>query len=315
MVSLGGEQVRWTQQLAATTEGMKNTLAKALFSAASLVYAGAFNAEYRATISQFLMERLRSYGFVIEQSPGQIGEFKLTDILADQVTLMDYINRFKLPSDAHSQQNAVMLFNSQKYCLLIDPEGQGQQFVKNFYKEQGIEVCKVTDSELQRTLQNCFRFGKKLLITGFENDIDPSLNSIIEQKYEHENKTTGPLGLFFDGNFIPYNPGFKLILSSHLNNPNYQPEQFVKLTVLNFAITLGGLQDQLLGHLFIREQREQEEQKNQLVVENSKARVQLKQLEQQVLTLLGNNDSDILSNEPLIETLSLSQRTSKEIQE
>lgn len=126
MVSLGGEQVRWTQQLAATTEGMKNTLAKALFSAASLVYAGAFNAEYRATISQFLMERLRTYGFVIESSPGQIGEFKLTDILADQVTLMDYINRFKLPSDAHSQQNAVMLFNSQKYCLLIDPEGQGQ---------------------------------------------------------------------------------------------------------------------------------------------------------------------------------------------
>ena len=34
-----------------------------------------------------------------------------------------------------------------------------------------------------------------------------------------------------------------------------------------------------------------------------------------MLTLLGNNDSDILSNEPLIETLSLSQKTSKEIQE
>lgn len=49
---------------------MKNTLAKALFSAAFLVYAGAFNAEYRATISQFLMERLRTYGFVIESAPG-----------------------------------------------------------------------------------------------------------------------------------------------------------------------------------------------------------------------------------------------------
>ena len=95
---------------------------------------------------------------------------------------------------------------------------------------------KANDAELQRTLQNCFRFGKTILIIGVENEIDASLTNIIEQKYERESKL-GPLGLFFDGNFIPLNPNFKLFMSTHLNNPNYQPEQFVRMCVVNFAIT------------------------------------------------------------------------------
>lgn len=76
-----------------------------------------------------------------------------------------------------------------------------------------------------------------------------------------------------DGNFVPVSENFKLFLCTHLNNPNYKPEQFVKLTVVNFAITLQGLQDQLLSQLFIREQREQEEQKNTLLIQNSQMKV------------------------------------------
>lgn len=54
-------------------------------------------------------------------------------ILNDEVTLMDYVNQYKLPSDRHSMENATMLFNSFKYCLLIDPEQQGLTFLKNYY--------------------------------------------------------------------------------------------------------------------------------------------------------------------------------------
>ena len=44
--------------------------------------------------------------------------------------------------------------------------------------------------------------------------------------------------------------------------------------------------------------------------------MQLKELEQKVLALLGGGDSEnVLSNDPLIETLALSQKTSKEIME
>lgn len=32
-----------------------------------------------------------------------------------------------------------------------------------------------------------------------------------------------------------------------MNNPNYLPEIFIKVTVINFLITFEGLKDQLLG--------------------------------------------------------------------
>lgn len=49
---------------------------------------------------------------------------KVTDVLSDQVTLMNYVNQFKLPSDQHSKENAAVMFTTNKFCLCIDPEKQ-----------------------------------------------------------------------------------------------------------------------------------------------------------------------------------------------
>ena len=39
--------------------------------------------------------------------------------------------------------------------------------------------------------------------------------------------------------YIPYNPHFRFYLTSKLPNPHYAPEQSVKLTLLNFTVTMG----------------------------------------------------------------------------
>lgn len=103
-------------------------------------------------------------------------------------------------------------------------------------------------------------------------------------------------------------------MCTHLANPNYSPEQFVKLTVLNFAITPLGLQDQLLGQLVALERPDQESLKSSLMLSNAKMKMELKALEQKVLELLATNTGNILDNLTLIDTLALSQKTSAEIQ-
>lgn len=96
---------------------MKNTLAHALYATSFIIYMGSFTSDFRKTIGNEWMRLLKHYNLYFGDK-----EIEFTEVLSDQVTLMNYINQYKLPSDLHSQENAVMLFNSKKYALLIDPE-------------------------------------------------------------------------------------------------------------------------------------------------------------------------------------------------
>jgi dynein heavy chain len=62
----------------------------------------------------------------------------------------------------------------------------------------------------------------------------------------------------------------------------------VKVTLLNFFVTLEGLEDQLLGNVVATERPDLAELKIQLTVSNANMRAQLKHLESQILHLLSN---------------------------
>ena len=40
---------------------------------------------------------------------------------------------------------------------------------------------------------------------------------------------------------------FKLFMTSKMPNPHYLPEVAIKTTIINFTVTMEGLEDQLLG--------------------------------------------------------------------
>lgn len=52
---------------------------------------------------------------------------------------------------------------------------------------------------------------------------------------------------------VPYNDKFKFFLTTTLPNPHYAPELSVKVTLLNFAITPTGLEEQMLNQLVMLE--------------------------------------------------------------
>lgn len=54
-------------------------------------------------------------------------------------------------------------------------------------------------------------------------------------------------------NVIEYNTKFRLYITSKLRNPHYSPEIFNKVTIINFALTVEGLEDQLLGIVVAKE--------------------------------------------------------------
>jgi len=84
-----------------------------------------------------------------------------------------------LPRDNLSTENGVIVQNSQRWPLFIDPQGQANKWVKNLEKESGLDVVKLTDRDFLRSLENAVRFGKPCLLENVAEELDPALEPIL----------------------------------------------------------------------------------------------------------------------------------------
>lgn len=87
------------------------------------------------------------------------------------------------------------------------------------------------------------------------------------------------------------------------------------MCIINFTVTPDGLEDQLLVDVVKYEQPELEQMKDQLVIQLSDFKRQLKDLEDKILKLVSEAGEDILEDEELIITLDQSKQTSIAINE
>ena len=70
----------------------------------------------------------------------------------------------------------------------------------------------------------------------------------------------------------------------------------MKVTLLNFMITLDGLSDQLLGVVVAEERPDLEAQRQKLVVESADNKKRLKDIEDRILHTLSSSEGNILDD-------------------
>lgn len=59
----------------------------------------------------------------------------------------------------------IIVANSRRWPLMIDPQGQANKWVKNMEKANNLHVVKSTDADFVRTLENCIQFGNPVSST------------------------------------------------------------------------------------------------------------------------------------------------------
>lgn len=106
---------------------------------------------------------------------------------------------------------------------------------------------------------------------------------------------------------------FRFFMTTKLPNPHYQPEVCVKVSLLNFTITLQGLEEQLLSLVIKKEMPALAERKNALVLSNARMKKDLQEIENKILFLLSKSEGNILDDTELINTLAAAKKTSGEI--
>uniref|UniRef100_A0A7S3HTS3 Dynein heavy chain n=1 Tax=Spumella elongata TaxID=89044 RepID=A0A7S3HTS3_9STRA len=302
---LGGEKTRWTEMSKQLALTYNNVTGDIVLSAGVIAYLGAFIASYRDDAIKQWSALLTSKG--INCSEG----FTLRETLGSPVKIRSWIIN-KLPNDAFSIENGIMLFKSNRWPLMIDPQGQANKWVKKMEEANSLKVVKQNQGNFVRTIENAIQFGNPVLLENVPESLDPILESILLKQIVISG---GVATIRLGDATIEYDKNFRLYITTKLRNPHYPPELCVKVNLLNFMATADGLQDQMLGRVVAMEQRELELQRQQLIVEDAENQRQLKEIEDKILFLLKNAKGNILDDEVLIDTLGDSKKTSNIIQD
>ncbi|XP_026677188.1 dynein heavy chain 3, axonemal-like [Diaphorina citri] len=299
---LGGEKTRWSEASANLSKALVNCIGDILICAGIITYLGAFTVDFRND----LIEQWKSLSSQ-EQMPFTLS-FSMITTLGDAVKIRSW-NINGLPVDNFSIENGIILFNSNKWPLLIDPQGQANKWLKNVEKGN-LSVVKLTDATLLRTLERAIRTGTAVLLENIQETIDSSLEPVLLKSYY---KIQNQLIMTLNNKEIEYNIKFRLYITTRLKNPHYIPEILTKITLINFMITPQGLQNQLLGIVVAKEKPDLETKKNELIIESANNKKILKETEDKILEVLSSSQGNILEDESAVQILTSSKVLSAEI--
>ena len=304
---LGGEAKRWTETVKNLKVLEHNIIGDVLVSAGTISYLGPFIKTYRSDCEADWQAKLVDLG--TPHTPG----CNLLMTLMEPVQVRTW-NIQGLPSDDFSIANAIIMTNSSRWPLMIDPQGQANKWIRNMEAASNPIMLKASDSgtTVQRSLESCVQFGRPLVIENVGETMDPLLEPILSNATFKT--STGELVIKLGDNTVPFHDDFRFYMTTILPNPHYSPEVSVKVALLNFTITPEGLEEQILNATVEEERPDLAELKAKLVVENAENQRKIKELEDKILFLLANSQGDILDDEVLIETLAISKVTSNEIE-
>jgi len=307
LLGLESEAVRWSQTIDNLKEEYQCLIADSLDSAAVVAYAGVFTAEYRRDLETEWIAKLD------ELNLKRSKDLTMVKVLKDDVRIREW-NVAGLPSDSLSIENAIIAFEARRWPLMIDPQTQANKFIKKYgAKDEGsLLIFKASEGSIVKQLETAIELGQWVLLENIGEKLDPALEPLLQLQRikKGESKTVN-----FGDKQLTYSEGFDFFLTTTLPNPHYQPEISVRVTLLNFAITPAGLEEQLLNLLVLQEMPELQDKKNRLVSQNAQALKDLQTIEDNILSALTKNkDFDsLIDDEGLINELGTSQAKATDI--
>jgi dynein heavy chain len=306
--SLADNKVRWTESSKAFQSQKIRLCGDVAKAAAFVSYVGPFNAEYRDVLSANYFE-----ADLNARSIPNTDDLKLTNFLVDEQTIGDW-NMEGLPTDDLSIQNGIMVTRSSRYPLMIDPQSQAITWIKQREPELEAMNCIFTlaHPNLRDQLKIPLMDGLPVLIENIENEVDPMLDPLLEKQVTVKGRS---MLLKLGDQEYDYHPKFRLYMTSRMSNPLWSPELAAKTTIIDFAVTITGLEQQLLSRLISREQKQLEDQLNGVKESVNLSKKTLAKLEADLLERLANAEGSLLDDVELIDVLGNIKTKSAEVKQ
>merc|ERR1719191_259544 len=100
---------------------------------------------------------------------------------------------------------------------------------------------------------------------------------------------------------MDYHLNFAMYFITRFPNPHFSPELQAKTTVVDFTVTQGGLEEQLLGRVVTHEEKALEDLLQSVLEEVNDNTKALMSLDDKLLSTLTQQETDLLENDDLID--------------
>ncbi|XP_067673689.1 dynein beta chain, ciliary-like [Haliotis asinina] len=301
---LASENVRWADSINSFKEQEKSLPGDVLLITAFISYVGCFTKTYRLELMDGCwLPFLKNLKYPIPTSDG----LDPLTLLIDDADVAEWNNQ-GLPGDRMSTENATILTRCERWPLMIDPQLQGIKWIKSKYGAN-LKTVRLGAKGYLDIIENAVQSGDTVLIENIGESMDPVLDALLGRNTIKKGRA-----IKMGDKEVEYHKDFRLILQTKLANPHYKPEMQAQTTLINFTVTIDGLEDQLLAAVVSKERPDLEKMKSDLTRQQNEFKITLKKLEDNLLARLSAAEGNFLGDYALVENLETTKRTAAEIE-
>jgi len=127
-----------------------------------------------------------------------------------------------------------------------------------------LQIATFNDPDFLKQLELAIKYGFPFMFKDVDEYLDPIIDNVLEKNIKNQ---SGRQFIILGDKEVDFDPSFRMYLTTKLSNPKYSPAVFTKSMVINYTVTVKGLEDQLLSVIVKFERRELEEQRERLIKE------------------------------------------------
>lgn len=298
--NLTSERKRWKESINKFGMERDELIGNSLLAASFQVYLGKYDQTGRQNLMDLWKQKLITSGISFDNG------LSISSFLSTSEEILHW-QQCGLPNDELSIENFTLLKLS-KIPLLIDPTGAILDvFVESLAPKKTV-VTSFLDDSFFRQLENSLRFGGTILIQDAE-----FYNPIIDPILKNEIHRNGGRFVIRLGNQeIDFSDQFRLILHTKDPKMNLSPAVVSRISVVNFTVTSGSLENQILNTMLQFFKPEINEKRKHLVGLKGEYHVRLLSLEKRLLESLSDS-GNILDNDSILKALEKLKSEANEI--